>query len=158
MTVFDNRKLFDKEKTDKSLKSIEWETPPEVFNPINDEFHFTLDVAANSENAKCSKYYTKHDDGMKQNWTGEICWCNPPFGRDVPKWCEKALHEKTNGATTVLIIPCKTNTNWWHELVIPHAEVRFLRGRVKFLKDKTQYGQALPWPLAFVIYHGKKVL
>lgn len=52
----------------------------------------------------------------------------------------------------MLLIPCKTNTNWWHDLVIAKAEIRFLRGRVKFIQNGQQFTQALPWALAFVIY------
>lgn len=158
MAVFDKEKIFDKEKVSKSLDSIVWETPPEVFNPINKELNFTLDVCAIAQNTKCERYFTPILDGLKQSWKDEICWCNPPYGNDVKKWCKKAIQESYNGATTVLLIPCKTNTNWWHDLVIPFAEIRFLRGRVKFIQDGKQFSQALPWPLAYVIYHAKKML
>ena len=156
MAVFDNKKLFDKEKVSKSLDSTIWGTPPEIFEPINKEFGFTLDVCAIAENTKCEKYFTPEMDGLKQSWENEICWCNPPYGNAVPKWCKKAIAEAENGATTVLLIPCKTNTNWWHDLVIAKAEIRFLRGRVKFIQNGQQFTQALPWSLAFVIYRGKE--
>jgi len=152
MAVFDKQKLFDAEKVTKSLDSIVWGTPPEIFNPINDEFKFTLDVCAIAENSKCDRFFTPDDDGLKQSWENEVCWCNPPYGKDVPKWCKKALQESYRGATTVLLIPCKTNTNWWHDIVIANAEVRFLRGRVKFIQNGQQFTQALPWPLAFVVF------
>lgn len=152
MGVFDGKKLFDVDKVNKSLDSTVWETPPEVFNPIHKEFGFTLDVCAIAENAKCARFFSPVENGLLQDWSGEVCWCNPPYGTQVQKWCKKALLESRKGATTVLLIPCKTNTNWWHDLIIPHAEVRFLRGRVKFIQKGIQYGQALPWPLAFVIY------
>ena len=156
MTVFDKDKLFDKEKVGKSLDSTIWGTPPEIFDPINKEFRFTLDVCATKDNAKCAKFYTTEQNGLLQNWANEICWCNPPYGRDVVLWCKKALAESYNNSTTILLIPCKTNTNWWHDTVIPFAEIRFLRGRVKFVySDGEQSKQALPWPLAFVIYKAK---
>ena len=156
MPVFDNRKLFDKEKVEKSLNSTVWGTPPEVFDPINNEFRFTIDVCAIAENSKCKRFFSPEENGLKQDWSNEVCWCNPPYGNEVPKWCKKALSESKRGATTVLLIPCKTNTNWWHELVIPFSEVRFLRGRVKFIQNGIQSTQALPWPLAFVIYRPKQ--
>lgn len=156
MAVFDNKKLFDSKKVEKSLKSIEWGTPPEIFNPINEEFDFTLDVSAIKSNTKCDKFFTPEEDGLKQKWDNETCWCNPPYGRQVKDWCIKAKEQTKKGTTTVLLIPCKTNTNWWHDIVIPHAEIRFLRGRVKFLlPDGQQTTQALPWSLAFVIYRPK---
>ena len=156
MTVFDNKKLFDKDKVEKSLASTVWETPPEVFDPINREFKFTLDVCADRNNTKCELFYDEQTNGLIQDWSDNVCWCNPPYGNDVRKWVKKAIIESEKGVTTVLLIPCKTNTNWWHDLVIPKAEVRFLRGRVKFIKDSIQTKQALPWPLAFVIYRANK--
>lgn len=155
MAVFDKDKLFDKDKVSKSAASTVWETPPEVFDPVNDEFNFTLDVCATPQNAKCDRYLTEAKDGLLSSWDGEVCWCNPPYGKDVKKWCKKALDQSKKGTTTVLLIPCKTNTNWWHDLVIPFAEIRFLRGRVRFIQDGVQYDNAYVWSLAFVIYHGK---
>lgn len=153
MAVFDAEKLFSVDKVNKSLENIHWGTPKEVFSPINKEFNFTIDVCAVAENTKCKRFFSTQDDGLSQSWKNEICWCNPPYGKDVVKWCKKALSERINGATTVLLIPCKTNTNWWHDLVIPYAEVRFLRGRVAFIyPDGHQSKHSLPWPLAFVIY------
>ena len=114
---------------------------------------YTLKRVAIPENAKCERFFTPQDDGLSQSWENEVCWCNPPYGKDVVKWCKKALAESKRGATTVLLIPCKTNTNWWHDFVIPYAEIRFLRGRVAFVyPNGEQTTQALPWPLAFVIY------
>lgn len=153
MTVYDKEKIFDKNKVNKSLKSIEWGTPPEIFNPLNDEFNFTLDVCANENNSRVARFFTQHNNGLVQSWDNEVCWCNPPYGREVQKWCKKAYEQSKKGTTTVLLIPCKTNTKWWHKLVIPYAEVRFLSGRVKFVyPNGEQSTQALPWPLAFVIY------
>ncbi len=155
MAVFDKEKLFDADKVNKSLESIVWGTPIKLFAPIDEEFGFTLDVCAISENAKCERFFTPQDDGLSQSWENEVCWCNPPYGKDVVKWCKKALAESKRGATTVLLIPCKTNTNWWHDFVMPYAEIRFLRGRVAFVyPNGEQTTQALPWPLAFVIYRG----
>ena len=153
MPVFDKEKLFDKEKVKKSLESVIWGTPPEIFDPINKEFNFTLDVCAIEENSKCERFISPNENGLITEWKNEVCWCNPPYGNEVPKWCKKALKETKNGTTTVLLIPCKTNTNWWHDLVIPHAEIRFLRGRVKFIRQNgEQSTQALPWSLAYVVY------
>lgn len=153
MAVFDKGKLFDRNKTLVSAKSIEWETPPEVFEPLNKEFHFTLDVCATASNRKCERYFSKTEDGLFQSWSKETCWMNPPFGRSVQLWVKKALEESlSSGATTVCLIPAKTNTNWWHELVIGRAEVRFIRGRIKFIRDGKQTTQALPWPMAVLIF------
>ena len=72
--------------------------------------------------------------------------------------CKKALEEARKGATTALLIPCKTNTNWWHDFVIPFAEIRFLRGRVRFIQNGIQFTNAFPFPLAIIIYKADKLL
>lgn len=72
-----------------SSKSDLWSTPQYLFDELNKEFNFDIDVCANSENAKCKKYYSEEQNGLLQEWTG-VCWCNPPYGRQIGKWVEKA--------------------------------------------------------------------
>ena len=127
--------------------TVEWATPADVFDPLNREFGFTMDVAATDENAKCPRYYTREDDGLAQPWDG-VCWMNPPYGEDVPKWLARALDESKRGVTTVCLIPARTNTKWFHDLCLSVAEVRFVKGRPKF--GDADHG--LPLPLAVVVY------
>ena len=134
--------------------SDEWYTPQYVFDDLGVEFD--MDVCSPGLPKACTpaKHHVTlpNEDGLQIDWKGFV-WCNPPYGKDVVKWCKKALAESKRGATTVLLMPCKTNTNWWHDFVIPYAEIRFLRGRVAFVyPNGEQTTQALPWPLAFVIY------
>jgi len=131
-------------------KTVEWPTPSEVFDPLHREFGFTLDVAATPENAKCDRFYTKEQDGLKQQWDG-VVWMNPPYGKDVPKWLQKAIDEAHRGVTSVCLIPARTNTVWFHELCLKQGEVRFVKGRPKF--GDADHG--LPLPLAVVIYRPK---
>lgn len=77
--------------------SMEWATPWEVFQPLDEEFHFTLDVCATKENRKCEKFFSKEQDGLRQDWTGETVWCNPPYGKDIWKWCRKCLEHSIGG-------------------------------------------------------------
>ena len=81
----------------KSSNTDEWETPADLFNSLNEEFGFTLDVCANENNHKCPKYYDKAIDGLKQNWYGEVCWMNPPYGRSISKWVKKAAETAMGG-------------------------------------------------------------
>lgn len=134
-----------------SSNSVEWPTPDFLFAPLNKEFNFTLDVAANSENTKCSSYFTKEMNGLNQKWFG-VCWMNPPYGRELKLWMKKAADEQSNGVTTVCLIPARTNTIWFHEIVIPNAEIRFVKGRPKF----GGADQGLPWPLLILVFSGKK--
>lgn len=108
-----------------------WETPQPLFDRLDDEFHFTLDAAASDSNHKCRRYFTQEDDGLSQPWSGTV-WCNPPYGKAIPSWLQKAIKEQARGVTSVFLVFARTDTRWFHELVLPYAEVRFLPGRVKF--------------------------
>jgi phage N-6-adenine-methyltransferase len=133
-----------------SSKTDLWETPKDFFDKMNDEFHFNLDVCATHENAKCEAYYTKEIDGLNQPWYGR-CWCNPPYGREIGKWVEKAYKSATDGATVVMLLPAKTDTKWFHKYIYGKAEVRFIRGRLKFGGSKN----SAPFPSMVVVFNGK---
>lgn len=64
-----------------SSKKDDWTTPKQLFDELDAEFHFTVDLCASDENALCSKYYTKQNDGMLAQLSGERVFCNPPYGR-----------------------------------------------------------------------------
>lgn len=127
-----------------SSKSEEWATPQDFFEQIDKEFHFNLDACATAENAKCDKYYTKEQDGLSQEWNG-IVWCNPPYGRSIGMWVKKAYESK---ATVVLLVPARTDTKWFHDYVLGKAEVRFVKGRLKFGGCKN----SAPFPSMLVVY------
>jgi phage N-6-adenine-methyltransferase len=128
-------------------QTCEWATPKGLFAELNEEFDFTLDVCASSENHLCEKYFSKEDDSLKQIWTGR-CWMNPPYGREIGKWCKKALAEtKSNRAELVCcLVPSRTDTTWWHECCM-QGEIRFIRGRLKFGGSTN----SAPFPSAVVI-------
>lgn len=112
-----------------SSKTDLWGTPQDLFDEMDAEFHFDLDVCALPENAKCERYFTPEQDGLVQEWDG-TCWCNPPYGRQIGKWVEKASE---CGTTVVMLIPARTDTKWFHDYIYGKAEVRFLRGRLHFV-------------------------
>ena len=131
----------------KSSATPEWSTPRDLFDELDAEFHFDLDVASTDENALCEKHYTKDDDGLSNEWTGSV-WCNPPYGREIGKWMRKAA-ESNWGGVTVCLVPARTDTAWWHEWIVGHAtEVRFIRGRLKFGGSDS----GAPFPSAIVVY------
>jgi len=127
-------------------KRQDWETPDSIFDPLNDEFNFTLDVCSDPYNAKCERFFTETDDGLHREWDG-VCWMNPPFGQQG-KWVRKAYVESLKGATVVCLLPSRTNTNWWHDYCMK-GEIRFIKGRPKFKGAK----HGLPQPLAIVIFN-----
>ena len=139
-------------------KTSEWGTPPEIFDPLNEEFHFTLDAAASAENAKCKKYFTKEQDGIEQSWAGHTVWLNPPYdAKSLNEFTLKVIYEaKENSVTTVMLAPCKTDQSWWHNLVIRDPvtislEIRWIEGRVKFVGAK----HSAPFPSVIVIVRPK---
>ena len=135
-----------------SSKTDLWETPQEFFDELDAEFHFNLDVCALSENAKCDQYYTPEQDGLSQPWYGR-CWCNPPYGREIGKWVEKAYCsavEKKEGIV-VMLLPARTDTRWFHEYIYGKAEIRFIRGRLKFGGSKN----SAPFPSMVVVFRPK---
>lgn len=76
---------------------------------------------------------------------------NPPYGREIGKWIAKAYEESRRGALVVGLIPARTDTRYWHEFIEKKAEVRFLRGRVKFEQPGMKPAPA-PFPSAVVIW------
>lgn len=112
----------------------DWETPPDLFAALHQEFDFTLDPCATPENAKCAKFYTEADNGLVQDWGTERVFLNPPYGAEVYAWTRKARLSAAAGALVVGLLPASTDLQWWHDDVAGHAEeVRYLRGRVRFL-------------------------
>ena len=132
-------------------KTDEWETPQDFFDELNQEFNFELDVCALPSNAKVTRYYSPAEDGLAQEWTG-VCWMNPPYGRQIGKWIEKAYRESQNGAIVVCLLPSRTDTRWWHDYCMK-GEIRFIKGRLKFGGSKN----SAPFPSAVVIFEGKGV-
>ena len=120
-------------------------TPQDFFDKLNDEFHFELDVCANSENTKCPRYFTLEVDGLTRYWKG-VCWMNPPYGREIGKWMKKADESARQGATVVCLVPARTDTKWWHDYAMKN-EIRFVKGRLKFGNAKN----SAPFPSAVVI-------
>ncbi len=99
-----------------------WGTPKWLYDQLNNEFNFDFDP--------CPLY--ADFDGLSIEW-GKVNFINPPYNRvDKPKFIQKAYDEWKKGKTCVLLIPSATGTKQFHELILPNAEIRFLKGRVAF--------------------------
>ncbi len=138
----------------RSSERQDWETPQALFDELDAEFHFTLDPCATSENAKCQKFFTRDDDGLSQSWGGHKVFMNPPYGREIGLWARKAsqlLHCENNiihAKVVVGLLPAHTDTRWFHDYIYGKAEIRFLKGRVKFSGSKWN----APFPNMIVIW------
>lgn len=128
-----------------SSKNDIWETPQDFFEKLDEEFNFDCDVCALPENAKCKKYYTPEQDGLKQKWVG-VCYMNPPYGKKIKEWVKKAYESDT---IVVALLPARTDTKWFHDYIYGKSEIRFLRGRLKFGGVKN----SAPFPSMVVIFN-----
>ena len=128
-------------------KTVEWTTPKTLFDELNKEFHFDLDVASTHENALCENHFTIAENGLKRAWGGYNVFCNPPYS-DLRAWIKKAYSEKDNANVIVMLIPARTDTIAFHEYIYGKAEIRFIKGRLKFGNSRV----SAPFPSMLVIY------
>lgn len=129
-----------------------WETPQELFDKLNNKYHFEIDVCALPENTKLPNYFTPKINGLSQDWNRyKACWMNPPYGSEISKWVEKAYNESQKGALVVALLPARTDTRWFHNWIykIPGVEVEFIKGRLKFSGNKWN----APFPNMIVIFN-----
>lgn len=134
-----------------SSATDEWATPLDFYNTLNNEFNFNLDPCATADNHKCNNYFTREQDGLLQNWGGYNVFCNPPYGRVIGAWVEKAYNEAQKANTLiVMLLPARTDTKWFHNFIYHKAEIRFIKGRLKFGGCKN----SAPFPSMIVIFKG----
>lgn len=130
-------------------QTCEWPTPQWLFDELDKEFRFETDVCASEHDHKCTIYFASEGlwSGLAHEWTG-ICWMNPPYGRAIGQWIQKAYESSMNGATVICLLPSRTDIAWWHDYVMKAKEIRFVRGRLRF-------GDAVngaPFPSAIVVF------
>lgn len=132
-----------------SSATCEWATPVDFFEKMNIRFGgFNLDPCATAENAKCPNFFTQEQDGLRQTWTGRV-WLNPPYGRTIGLWLEKAQQSVRAGDVelVVCLVPARVDTRWWNDYCAD-AEFEFLRGRLRFGGAKN----SAPFPSALVVF------
>ena len=145
-----------------SKATDEWATPQGLFDSLNDEFDFAIDLAATDANRKCP-LYVGPDHRWGSNWSdyltfwtdGTCAWLNPPYSQ-CRAFIGKAAQDAKNGCTVVCLVPSRTDARWWHEHVWdastnayrPGVEVRFIKGRLKFGNSKN----SAPFPSVVIIF------
>lgn len=139
-----------------------WRTPRALFDCLNDEYAFTLDGAADAENALCARFYSEADNAFSQNPEGEVIWVNPPYGgaenacqspckkKRCPKrgycvseyqpgledWTELFIRWSAKNQVVVLV-PTATDTEWFAKAFRAAKDVTFLAARVQFVNPET---------------------
>lgn len=143
----------------------DWETPDNIFLPLNEKYGFIYDLAASDQNAKCDNFFTWDDDSLNQDWSkiDGTCWLNPPYGRQIHKWARKAAASAKDGATIVALYAARTNRDWFRNYVFNSAkEVWFLQGEIYFSLDGQPYPTQAPFPCVIAVYepgtHGSAII
>ena len=133
-----------------------WGTPPEVFAALNEVYSFQLDAASTDQNCLCKEHFTEADDGLSKDWAPyRRVWLNPPYGRLIGKWMQKAYEESQKGCLVVCLVPARVDTKWWHNWVNGKGRVTFFKGRLRYLRYVDGSGDrsgTAPFPSAIVVY------
>lgn len=140
-------------------KSVVWRTPPALYLALDKEFAFTIDAAADEGNAQCDRFFDREQDALKLPWGGERMFVNPPYGRQLKEWVRKAMLEaQENGALVVMVLPARTGNSWFHQYCLPHAEIRFIRGRLNFAKGNVGAKRyRAPFDSMVVVFHPYRI-
>ena len=135
-----------------SSKTGNWATPQEFFDKLSWRFGpFDLDPCASPHNTKCANFYTEAEDGLSKDWTGHTTFVNPPYGRGIERWIEKAkISAQSENTKVVMLIPARTDTKYWHEHVMKASEIHFVKGRLKFGDSEN----SAPFPSAVIVFDG----
>lgn len=128
-----NTNLFKSERLD-------WKTPKGVYEKLDKEFGFNFDPCP--PNPKF--------DGLEVAWNSRN-FVNPPYGREIVKWVDKAIEEYNKGKLVVMLVASRTDTVWWHKLMDIAGEIRFIKGRLKFDDQKN----SAPFPSAIIVLGGE---
>jgi phage N-6-adenine-methyltransferase len=130
----------------------DWATPQDFFDGLDAEFNFTLDPCAYPHTAKCPQFFTKDDDGLAQDWHGAV-FMNPPYGRVIGHWVRKAyLAAQTTADVVVCLIPARTCSRYWHDYCMKAAEIRFVKGRLRFGCQQSDKQDNAPFPNAVIVF------
>jgi phage N-6-adenine-methyltransferase len=140
-----NESLYSSEKMD-------WGTPQKLFDRLNHYFGFTLDPCSSEENKKCNKNYTIENDGLLKDWSKDIVFMNPPYGRIMKDWIKKAYEESLKGATVVCLVPSRTDVKWFHDYAYGKADIVFLNKRLEFEGSNNK----APFPSMLIIYNSNR--
>lgn len=130
-----------------------WATPDSFFAALDAVHRFDLDAAADADNAKCPEFFSKDGNcGLASSWAGRRVFCNPPYGREIGHWIDKAIAEAAQAQLIVMLVPARTDTAWWHR-AIRTARVQFLRGRLRFKGAPS----CAPFPSALLYWNAFEV-
>ena len=116
-----------------------WKTPKKVYEHLDSIYHFDFDPCPSNPNF----------DGLEEEW-GSMNYVNPPYNA-IKDWLKKGVEEQQKGRSSMFLIPSRTDTKWFHEIIIPnYEEIFFIKGRLKFTDQKN----SAPFPSMLVYFKG----
>lgn len=122
-----------------TTRRCNWHTPKAIYDDLNAEFAFNDDPCPEGGMF-----------GTDRAW-GSSTFCNPPYGPAIAEWIEKGILEAKRGKVVVFLLPARTDTRWFHDIVLPNnPEIRFIKGRLCFSE-----GGRAPFPSMIVIFGGQ---
>lgn len=122
-----------------SSRSVHWATPKEVYDALDSEFGFDFDPCPLGE------WEVDGASPLFTPWAGRRVFCNPPYNKAMVPFLQRA----TEAEVAVFLIPARTDTKWFHNIVLPNAaEIRFIKGRLKFGDSKN----SAPFPSMITVF------
>ena len=122
-------------------------TPQSFVDACETKFgEITIDLAASPENHKRSRYFSKEDNSLIQDWQQAISkgigWLNPPYDHIAP-WAKKADEEGKRGARILMLVPASVGSNWYRDHIHDMHRVIFVNGRIRFVGHACGYPKDL---------------
>jgi hypothetical protein len=126
-----------------SSASDRWARPRDLYAALEAEFHFDFDPCPlDGDGDALAPLFCE--------WRGKRVFCNPPYGRGIGDWLRRGME----AVLAVFLLPARTDTRWFHEIVLPQAkEIRFVKGRLKFGGATN----SAPFPSMIVVFEGSDV-
>lgn len=139
-------------------KRNDYMSPPELVKKALNEKNkdlFDCDVCCSKKNIPAIHYFVDgQTDGLNTPWY-KLNWCNPPF--DVcAKWIKKAYEEQQNGNETIMLIPVRTETKYWHDYILfnPKVKIQWLKKGYSFIHpDTNKYMDVFKNAIALVYFN-----
>lgn len=147
--------FVSKSSTDEAEKDS-WQTPKDLFNTLNDEFGFTLDVCASRMNTLCGHYLTADDNALEHSWsTVGAAWVNPPYSLTKEFVKQAPEHAKQCNLTIVMLVNANTDTKWLADAAKTANEIRLISGRIEFVKPDGKKANGNTKGQCLIIWRGK---
>lgn len=156
--------FVSKSDTETSEKDL-WQTPQALFDSLNKEFEFGVDVCASDENHLCTCYLTQEHSALTHEWTEpyyyenvrEInsAFINPPYSQTKEFLTRASEQAKKHNITVVALVNANTDTKWFSEAVKTANEVRLITGRVGFVKPNGAKANGNTKGQCLIIWRGR---